>query len=185
MNETKRQSAHIVLGITSIILLKLWHYYAVALLILTAVSFLVLASINKKRKIIFVDFLVNTFERDKDIKRMPGRGFFFFLLGISLTYTLFPKDVAFASIIILSVGDAFATLIGKKNGKTKISEKSLEGSFFGFILSFFSALFFVSYTEALFASLIASFIELLSHDFDDNLLIPLSAGLAITLLRLI
>jgi dolichol kinase len=186
--EFKRQIAHIFLGLISLLLLYVYGRYALYGLLITALGFLFLAFLNEHNlKIPLVNYLVKTFERVKYKNKFPGKGFFFLFFGISLTYIIFPRDIAFASIIILTLGDSFSTLAGLSLGKNKIYfKKTIEGSLFGFVFSFLGAIFFVSWQYALFASFTATIIEVVTPDnIDDNLLIPIFSGFAMMLLKLI
>ena len=186
--EIKRQLAHILLGFVSLLLLYLYGRYAVYGLLTTAVGFLFLAFLNEHNlKIYPINYLVKTFEREEYKNKLPGKGFFFLFFGIALTYIIFPKEIAFASIMILTFGDSSSTIFGISLGKNKLFlKKTIEGSLFGFIFSFLGAILFVHWGYALFASIVAAFIEILTpNDIDDNLLIPLFSGFAMMLLKLI
>ena len=125
--------------------------------------------------------------------RLPGEGFVFFLVGSLLAIKLFSQDIALASILILSFGDGISHLIGEGIGKRKIlfnKSKNIEGLVFGVIAGTLTALFFVSFLEAFVASLAAMLVEAVEikireNHIDDNLFVPLVAGTAILLLRII
>jgi len=111
----------------------------------------------------------------------------FFALGIMLSLVLFPEPVNYASVTILTFGDGFATIFGKKFGKIIVpfnKGKRLEGSIFGFAFAFLGALIFVSSMKALIGAVIGMLIEVLPLPINDNLTIPLTTGLALTLISL-
>lgn len=125
------------------------------------------------------------FERLHHFKSFPGRGPIFFTLGASLCFLLFPPPLAYASLMILSVGDSVSHLIGRQFGKVKTPlhpEKYIEGSIVAFLLSVpFAFLFFPHLLTVILASLAAMLVELPTLRLgpwrvDDNLLIPLVAG---------
>jgi HAD superfamily phosphoserine phosphatase-like hydrolase len=109
----------------------------------------------------------------------------FFAAGIMLALVLFPNPINYASIAIFTLGDGTATLFGRKLGKTVFplnKGKRIEGSIFGFLFAFFGALLFVSHIEALVGAAIGMIMEALPTPVNDNLTIPLAAGLALLLL---
>jgi len=108
----------------------------------------------------------------------------FFAMGIILTLLIFPPSTAYASITVLTLGDGFATIFGRKFGKKAIlfnRGKTLEGSIFGFVFAFLGATLFVNPTKALIATTAGMLAECLPTPIDDNLIIPLASGLALTL----
>jgi len=74
-----------------------------------------------------------------------------YAIAIMVSLILFPPHINYASIAILALGDGFATLFGKKFGRTTFpfnKGKQVEGSFFGFLFAFMGALAFVNPTQA-------------------------------------
>ena len=109
----------------------------------------------------------------------------FFAVGIMLSLVLFPDPSNYAAVVILTFGDGFATIFGKKFGKIVVpfnKGKRLEGSVFGFLFAFLGALIFVSPAKALIGAIIGMLIEVLPLPINDNLTIPLATGLALTLI---
>lgn len=125
--------------------------------------------------------------------KTPFTGAIWFYLGCGIAFLLFPLPTASAACIILSVGDAFSTIIGKSIGKKKIfGKKTFEGSFAFFFSSVFASMFFISLTPAIMGCLVATLTEMfLGHEkierivqngwLDDNLFIPLLAAIVISL----
>lgn len=109
----------------------------------------------------------------------------FFALAITLSLLILPPSTAYASIAILTLGDGVATLFGKKFGKTPIffdKQKTIEGSMLGFTLAFLGATLFITPAKALIAASVGMLAECLPAPIDDNVLIPLTSGLALTIL---
>ncbi|MEM2936839.1 MAG: hypothetical protein QW231_06665, partial [Candidatus Bathyarchaeia archaeon] len=110
----------------------------------------------------------------------------FFALGIMLSLLLFPVPVNYASIAIFTLGDSFATLFGKKFGRTVSplnKGKRMEGSVFGFLFAFLGALFFLADPlKALVGAAVGMLVESLPSPISDNVTIPLASGLALTVL---
>ncbi len=192
LQELRRQILHIITG--SIILFSYYYDYLSPLSIFLFLAAGILASfIIKYQRIPFICDFLELFQRDEEQQTVPGRGAIFFFLGVLLATKIFTKDVALASIAILTFGDSISHIFGKEFGKMKnfLSKKStkvIEGSVFGTCCAFLGSVLFVSPLEAFMASFIAMFAELAELKFaekiiDDNLLIPLVAGTVITLLR--
>ncbi|MHA1711107.1 MAG: haloacid dehalogenase-like hydrolase [Candidatus Freyarchaeota archaeon] len=109
----------------------------------------------------------------------------FFALGVVTSLLLFPQPLGFASIAILTLGDGAATLFGGKWGRTRFpfnKGKTLEASAFGFLFAFAGACVFVGYVNALIGAFVGMFIECLPLPVDDNLTIPLTCGLVLSVL---
>jgi dolichol kinase len=98
-------------------------------------------------------------------------------LGIVLSLLAFPKNIAYASITIVAVGDPLASYVGRKLGRIHVRQKTLEGFTAGLIVSFAAALFWVPPHLALAGSATGMLLELLGV-LDDNLAIPIGAGSA-------
>jgi len=103
----------------------------------------------------------------------------YLLIGSFITVMLFPKGIAVLALLFATFGDTFAALIGKKFGRIKILEKTLEGSLAGLIVCLLISHIFpdvpnlVKYSGAF----SAMFIELMPIKIDDNLRIPFFSGL--------
>ena len=109
----------------------------------------------------------------------------YFAAGILLTLLLFPAPVNGAAIAIFTLGDSTASVFGGLISKKPLpfnKGKTLEGSLFGFFFAFLGGAFFVSPVLALIAAAVAMAIESLPSPVNDNILIPLGAGLALMLM---
>jgi phytol kinase len=95
------------------------------------------------------------------------------------------KEIAIAAILILSLGDGIASLIGKRYGKNRFRNpfskiKSVEGSLSMLILSIPSAIIPLIYfgnnniIPAIIAAFFATLIEALSPPHLDNIIVPFS-----------
>jgi len=188
--EFRRQMLHLVSGVVVVILLyfNIINIYIIFLMLLLG---LILSIVSKKIKIPFIYWMLKKFERPHQIKSFPGKGPLFMMLGIFLALFFFKKDVALASIMILSVGDSLSHIVGRYFGRTKhpLSDvKLLEGSIVGTISAFLGALIFVNALEAFFASLAAMTFEAFEikakkHFANDNLILPLLSGVVISIIR--
>ena len=109
----------------------------------------------------------------------------FFAFGIMLALLLFPAPISYASIAVFAFGDGFATIFGKTFGRHTFpynKGKRIEGTVFGFVFALFGALVFVDPLRAVVGAATAMIVETLPAPINDNLTMPLLAGLAMFLL---
>ena len=108
-------------------------------------------------------------------------------LGALLAMLLFPPKAAGAAIYALAFGDSASTIVGKFFGRIRpafLLGKSLEGSLTCLAVTFLTSFFiFGNYRSALGIAITAAVIDMLPLGEFDNLLLPLTAGLAAVLLR--
>ena len=100
---------------------------------------------------------------------------------------VFEIKIACTSLFIMSISDSLSAIVGKRFGAITIyKKKTLEGSL-AFLLSSLIIIFIVpelNLFHAIVAALVATIIELYSVDvIDDNLSIPISFCVVMTLLR--
>ena len=191
--ELNRQLFHIFLGVLLVILL-LYDVISKKIILMVILFGLILSYLIKrtKIKIPIINFLLQKFERKKELEKFPGKGIIFYLIGSYVPLFLFPKEIAMASIMVLALGDSISHLYGLHFGKIKhplSKTKFLEGTIAGFVAGFIGALFFVRPFEAFFASLIAMTVEAVeiklgTEQVDDNLIIPFVAGAAVLIIRM-
>ena len=96
-------------------------------------------------------------------------------IGIVVALLIFPLNIAFASILIVGVGDPVAAYVGRKIGHLKLGRKTLEGFMGGLVASSLIASLLVSPVAAFVGSFAAMCLELLGV-VDDNLTMPIGAG---------
>jgi dolichol kinase len=106
----------------------------------------------------------------------------FLATGVSLALLSFPKEVSYASIIIVALGDPIASYIGTKIGRLRFRRKSLEGFAAGLIASALAASLVISPLLSLIGATAGMSMEL-SGVFEDNLTIPLASGALILLAK--
>ena len=190
--ETKRRIFHICSGI---IITTLIYFNILTPLILFIILVVggIMSLISLKYNIPIIYWFLKHLDRPEDIKNFPGKGSFYYGIGVLLVLVLFEKDIAMASIIIMALGDSIAPFVGKYYGKIKhplSNKKFLEGTIAGGIAAFIGALLFVVWIEALLASIAAMIAEGINIKFsgiavNDNITMPVTAGVVIWLLRMV
>lgn len=109
-----------------------------------------------------------------------------FIAGF-LTVLIFERPVAIFAMLILSLADATAALIGRKWGNHSLFEKSVEGTITFLIVALALAFLLPDLPRAgaVAAAGIATIAEVLPSPIDDNLIVPLSAATTISFFYLI
>jgi len=187
--EIRRQIIHILYGP---LLILLYHYRIIntSLLLGMIVGGAVASYLIKREKLSIIARVLSLFERDHHMQQFPGRGILFFTIGAYLCLMIFEQTIAYAGILILSVGDAVTNIVGRHFGKIKTKlnpEKFIEGTFVGVLVSIPIAYYFVpDIWAAITASIVAMFLEMphikvSEFEIDDNLLIPLGASFTLSL----
>lgn len=187
--ELRRQVFHLCLGVVILILLLL-NVLNVKILFVVFIIGLVIALLSLKCKIPFICWCLEKFERKR---AFPGKGALFFFLGCILVLLLFPRNVAIASIAILTFGDSIGPMVGIYFGKTKSKfngKRFVEGFVVGFVVASAAASFFVPFLAAVLGSFFAMLFEFLevkfgAYSIDDNLFVPLIAGAVIQLIMIL
>ncbi len=108
------------------------------------------------------------------------------LIGSFIAVGIFSKEIAVLALLFTAIGDTAAALYGRKFGKIRIWNKTLEGSIAGLIACTIIALFFPQIPNIIKFSgaFAAMFIELLPINIDDNLRIPLFSGFVMYILSI-
>ena len=106
------------------------------------------------------------------------------IIGAAVTIFIFNENTAIIGLLVLSIADSSAAIVGIKFGKTQLYSKSLEGSAAFFItatiivFSLSSAAFYINFI----AVIAATVVELFSTPrINDNLLIPMVLALILTI----
>lgn len=105
------------------------------------------------------------------------------IIGAAITIFIFNENTAIIGLLVLSIADSAAAIIGIKFGKTQLFSKSLEGSTAFFITA--TIIVFSLSSEAAYVNFIAitaaTVVELFSTPrINDNLLIPMVLALILT-----
>ena len=123
--------------------------------------------------------------RQHEKKNLTGATYVF--TGSVVAIFLFPRDVAVPALLILSISDTLAALIGIPFGKHKFLKKSLEGSAAFFIST--TILLTIFYPERLLINILIAAVVTLAETYpmnlDDNFLIPILSGTLLSLASLL
>ena len=186
--EIKRQVFHLSLGLAIIILFNsnLINQVNLAIILIAGIT---LSIILTRWHVPVISWFIKTFDRND--AKFPGEGAVFYVLGCLIVLSIFEKNIALASIMVLALGDSVATLAGKRFGKKFLkNNKTLEGSLAGAVLGAIGAMIFVEFSLAVIGSFTAMFIEaveikLWGKGVDDNLYIPLISALIMYIVSVI
>ncbi len=123
--------------------------------------------------------------RDHEQKKLTGATYVF--TGAVLCIFLFPKEIAVPSLLILSLSDTFAALVGIPFGRHRFLAKTVEGSTAFFIVTLIILAFFfpdkiiLNFIVALFLTVVEAY----PSNLDDNFMIPLAAGISLSLMTML
>jgi len=159
-------------------------------LICYSILFLIVITIDLARlripafnQLIFTRF--GSFIRESERYKLTGTAPY--VLGIGLSLYAFSLEVATAAICFLAFGDVAATTVGERFGRTRIGQKSLEGTVAFLAAALLSGLLLSVIGVQLvtgvmiLGAVVAAGVELLPLPANDNLVIPLAAGGAMEL----
>jgi len=136
--------------------------------------------INLLRRIYTYYFTV--FTRPIEYRNLSGASWV--VIGAALTTIIFNENTAIIGLLVLSLADSAAAIIGLKFGNTHLFNKSLEGSAAFFIVAFL-IVFYLSpsfFLINLIAVSAGTAVELFSTArMNDNLFIPLVTAFILTL----
>ncbi len=196
--ELVRKGLHVAVGVATVLLL---HAGILSTALIGLLTLLLAAAVlyNLKHE---REFLRTVISLNRPDALVPGLDLlayalgifiaFIATLGIFLALLLFPRDIAYASILVLAFGDPLAHLVSRSFGATNtmVTRNSYwYGALAGTLAGTLAAWIYVHFLPALIASAAAMFVEagelrIASHHIDDNLTIPLVAGLVLWVISL-
>ena len=184
MNEIPRQFIHISVGILMCIGIwvnLIWTFYVI--LIGTIIGMLVIQLELIGLKLPVADYMLDKFERKGVV---PGEGSLYYAVGVLFIIGLLRNNplMIISLILILSLGDGLATLLGKRYGKYSLPwnrNKTFEGTI-GFIIGGIPALLLLQTPVTLIVLIVSAFVESLPIKIDDNLTIPVIGSIIFFLL---
>lgn len=179
-DESARQAVHACVGIS--VCLMIWllgiDETSYVVLTVTCIGLLMIHLILIGIKLRGVDKLLDKFERGGV---MPGEGSMYYALGVLFVLGLLRSNsaAAISVIVILALGDAFATYIGTNYGRHKLPwnrDKTAEGSI-GFAAASMLALLILPTAATIFVVVLAAIVESLPMRLDDNITLPVVSSI--------
>ena len=159
----------------------------VILIILTSIALSVeYVRLNQKNKIGY--HFQKYFKSVLRLKERNGylTGATWMLIGFSITVITFEVDVAVMALLFLSVGDSCAGIFGRAFPFGKVCNKSIFGSFAGFISCIIFGFIIntaLPYQIIILGALSGMFIELIPSKIDDNFSMPIFSGFVMQFLK--
>ncbi len=185
-NERIRETIHIGSFLLPFVCIYLLGNYLVSSFILVLTLFYIISEFARLRGINFPILSSITWRAaNKPELYEFATAPIFFALGIVFSLILFPGATGYASIAILTLGDGFANIFGRRFGSVTFplnKGKNVEGSIFGFLFASVGAMIFVDPVKAFVGAAVGMLIECLPLPISDNLAIPLASGLVLTLI---
>ena len=178
--EIARKTIHILNIVIPFILYLSDRTFTLIVLIpvtLIFVSLDYLRLINKKIEIIY-NYFFTYITRDEEEKKITGASYVF--LSSTIVIFFFSKEIAICSLLIMSISDTLAALIGRRYGVVKLKNKTLEGSLIFFMSSIVIVLIMnLNLLIAIPSTLIATYVEYANPaDIDDNFSVPISFSIS-------
>jgi len=104
-------------------------------------------------------------------------------MALTVTFLIFDRKIAVAAVLILTIADSLAAIVGKRYGTKRFFDKTWQGSSVFYICTV--AILIIIFPEMAFRVLLialpVTLLEALRLPVNDNLLIPLFSGLLLTL----
>ena len=185
--EYYRKATHVF---SIVIPISYWYFIpdknsASIVMVIFTLIFIFFDSLRLKSNFIrsFFFLFFNKMLKDHELKG-EFTGATWVMISSTIVISIFSKNIAVLSLIFLSIGDTIAGLFGKSFGRIKIGKKTLEG-----FLAGFSSCLIIAYLYkplplhiTVFGAFFGMLIEILPLPFDDNLKIPITSSLIMSLL---
>jgi glycerol-3-phosphate acyltransferase PlsY len=189
----KRALVHVFLGLSISISALSFHTMVLPLALGVATSVFLAVDVTRLRAPGINRWFLWLFKpvlREKEMSHLTGASYM--LLASIIALLAFPRDIAVLALSFLAVGDVVATLVGQWAGRRKFLGKSLEGELacfiacvaIGFGFNFYYAGLNFTLPTIILGSVCATLAEALPLPIDDNLTMPLFAGVVMTILQM-
>ena len=99
-----------------------------------------------------------------------------FLLGVFLTWALFPARVAVPGILVLALADPAAGTVGRLWGRHRLGKGTAAGSSAFLLVAFAVLAAYLGPAAGLASALVVTAVEAASRRLDDNLTVPVAAA---------
>jgi dolichol kinase len=175
-----RRAFHAVNGLTLVGILVLvdppWSWTVAALGGLTLLLFLsdlARFSVPALNRLFFR--LLRPFASPREARGVASSTWY--IAGCFLAVAVFPREVAVASILVLALADSVASYVGRRWGRRPFGSGSVEGSTAFFLVAFLVLVPMAGWAVAVVVAGITALVERTPWPLDDNLTVPLTAGL--------
>jgi dolichol kinase len=187
-NEIYRKLIHIASSAFPLAYLFLLDRITILWIVGICAALLVAGELLRLRFSLFARLFKQLFSavvRQKEDHSFTGATFVF--SAAFLTILLFEKLVAVFALLVLSLADSMAALVGKRWGRRPLLDKTVEGTVTFLIVAVLLSFVMpgIPRQAAFIAALVATLVELLPSPVNDNLLVPLSAAISISMVNLI
>jgi dolichol kinase len=185
VKEIPRKIIHLSTSFFALMLYGFGRDFCIPYFLLICFSFILFDFIrqkNQKLKSLYNSFFL-FLTRDSEDDNFTGASYL--CLSVIIVSLCFDEKIAIVSLLIMSVSDPFAALLGSCFGNFKLYQKTLEGTITFFIVSCLIMMCFdFSYSVIVAVALFCSVTELLSDKIgvDDNLLIPIVSSCTLVFL---
>jgi len=136
---------------------------------------------------LFHFFFGYVMREDENINKTLTGGSYVMIAEV-VAIIIFPKPIAIAALLTLSIGDSAAALVGRAIGTHRIYlEKTWEGTIAFWVVSTVIVALIpgIPVWAAMISSAAAALVELFLNKIDDNIFIPLASGSVLVLLLLV
>ena len=178
--EILRKVFHLSTCVFALMLLYFGKTICIPVFLSLAIIFFVLDFLRLKNR--HIQKLYNIFfgivTKHYEEKQLTSASYVF--LSLIIVAIVFEVQIASAALLIMSLSDPIASLVGRAYGKFNILDKSLEGSIAFFIVSSMILLAFnFSSEKVLYVAILCTLVELFSNRLhvDDNLSVPITASI--------
>lgn len=180
-----RKIIHILTAIIPLIYIYSDRYFIVSSLAILGISVVLIDFARLEIEIIsnFIEKVFGKLMWEREKNNLTGATHY--AIAAFLSVYFFDKWIAIAVLLFLSFGDTAAHLIGVRWGRTRFdSEKTLEGSGACLVICLGISLLIPQpeITVLTVGAVVASVVELIPLDIDDNLTLPLISGVAMEIL---
>jgi len=124
------------------------------------------------------DSLLRESEKDKTIT-----GATYLFISATVTFIIFKKNIAIPAVLVLTISDSFAAIVGKATVSPKFIGKSVAGSLTFFIITGIILIILFPGKAALMVMVAAllTILEALPLKINDNIVIPIATGILLYL----
>ena len=181
--ESARKLIHFLGGLIPVIYLLLNLTKPQALLILGCLALpFIVADVLRLRWPALNRWFLHLFQgamRPEEERRLTGSTYY--LVACWFTILAFEQTVAAAALLVLACADTAASVVGQAMGGYRLTKgKTLSGTGAFVVTAFLVTLPLVPATTAFAGAIIAAVTECLPLPLDDNITIPLAAGISLT-----